>query len=78
MDMWCPFCERDPKGLRIPSRAQPDQENYALGDKITEVNEGFTLKPNHIAGEHKNCPDPIERLQLKMSIFTKRTFGTTK
>ena len=36
---------------RIPTRAQPDQEYFAFGDKITEDDEDFTLNLNHIAGE---------------------------
>ena len=51
--------------LRIPSRAQPDQENYALGDTITKDDKGFTLNLNHIADEQKTCSDLIERLQSK-------------
>ena len=48
---------------RISTRAQPDQEYFAFGDKITENDEGFTLNFNHIVGEYKTCPDLIERLQ---------------
>ena len=63
---------------RIPTRAQPDQENFALGDKITEGAEGFTLNLNHIVDEQKTCPDLIERLQLNKGSFAKRTFETTE